>query len=577
MLARNARMTTMLLALGISTTPGGISSYHAFGDGTRVQETQKQTTEDRIVPTRKAHSQSEFRKPLPLLRLKESIPSPFSLGCDGNSLTIAGRYAMSMWDLSTGKRIQQRRNTEWWMYGVSADGKIAALRQSNEKIRILDTLTAKELCQLTGCDGFSVRGYLFTFSADNCLMASDSFNDKSYCIRFWDAATGKELPELVVPNNFACIALSPDRRMLALGYGTNGAELYDITARTKLRRVGVDRVPHPKDVGVLSTAPNRGVGVKSVVFSRDGKTLAVGDNDGNIHLYELATGTKRQHCGGETRSLFDYTAPWVAQMMFSRDGKTLVSLDRFYGETGDPKIHLWEVATGGEICALGREQSKVNTIALSPDDEKLASAGDDGTVVVWDLGSLVSGGRSKPVRLSGPEMEGQWADLMGMDVLKARSAVWTLVSASEQTVGFLQQRLLSPSAQPPISRWIMDLDRDDFARRNEAMAQLRNLGDSIEPELRQALGANSSLEFRRRAEKLLGELEFAKRGGAIISPARLCAIRSVEVLELIGNAEAKRLLASLSRGTPGIDLTQRAKEALERLATRPLPIIEPSK
>jgi hypothetical protein len=46
---------------------------------------------------------------------------------------------------------------------------------------------------------------------------------------------------------------------------------------------------------------------------------------------------------------------------------------------------------------------------------------------------------------------------------------------------------------------------------------------------------------------------------------RLRAYRAVEVLELIGTAEAKQLLRRLSAGAPGSVITLTAQQALRRL------------
>jgi hypothetical protein len=45
-------------------------------------------------------------------------------------------------------------------------------------------------------------------------------------------------------------------------------------------------------------------------------------------------------------------------------------------------------------------------------------------------------------------------------------------------------------------------------------------------------------------------------------------VRAVEVLERIGDAEARRLLEALARGEPEARLTKEARAAAERLARR---------
>ncbi len=54
-----------------------------------------------------------------------------------------------------------------------------------------------------------------------------------------------------------------------------------------------------------------------------------------------------------------------------------------------------------------------------------------------------------------------------------------------------------------------------------------------------------------------------------MSPEQLQMLRVMEVLEHIGTAEARQVLAGLAKGAPEARLTQEAKASLERLAKRP--------
>ena len=51
-------------------------------------------------------------------------------------------------------------------------------------------------------------------------------------------------------------------------------------------------------------------------------------------------------------------------------------------------------------------------------------------------------------------------------------------------------------------------------------------------------------------------------------PEVLHSLRAIEVLERIGTADARRILSSLSQGSPHARLTQEGKVALQRLAER---------
>jgi hypothetical protein len=52
------------------------------------------------------------------------------------------------------------------------------------------------------------------------------------------------------------------------------------------------------------------------------------------------------------------------------------------------------------------------------------------------------------------------------------------------------------------------------------------------------------------------------------SPQRLRQVRAVELLERIGTPESRKILENLAGGVPAAWLTQEAKAALARLATR---------
>ena len=65
-------------------------------------------------------------------------------------------------------------------------------------------------------------------------------------------------------------------------------------------------------------------------------------------------------------------------------------------------------------------------------------------------------------------------------------------------------------------------------------------------------------ELQRLLEKLQGPT---------LDPARLRAVRAVEVLEQIASPEAVALLRRLAEGAPHAGLTREAKAALARLAS----------
>jgi WD40 repeat protein len=94
-------------------------------------------------------------------------------------------------------------------------------------------------------------------------------------------------------------------------------------------------------------------GVYSVAFSPDGKTLASGNHDETIQLWDVKIGVVLRTLRGHTS--------WVRAVSFSPDGKTLASGSR------DRTIKLWDVKTGKELATLKGHPEGVNAVAFSPD------------------------------------------------------------------------------------------------------------------------------------------------------------------------------------------------------------------
>jgi hypothetical protein len=140
------------------------------------------------------------------------------------------------------------------------------------------------------------------------------------------------------------------------------------------------------------------------------------------------------------------------------------------------------------------------------------------------------------------------------------------IASPEQSVELIRRKL-PPAERAPRdgdpARWIADLDHDEFRRREEATEALRRLGPSAEAALCRALGAEPSAEKRRRLEELLEAVQ-----AEAFRPERVRPTRALEVLERIGTAEAKAVLAELAKGDPEAPLTQEAKATRKRLEER---------
>ena len=68
----------------------------------------------------------------------------------------------------------------------------------------------------------------------------------------------------------------------------------------------------------------------------------------------------------------------VESVAFSPDGQRLASA------SGDQTVKIWDSATGKELFALKGHAGWVKSVAFSPDGQRLASASNDQTVKIWD-------------------------------------------------------------------------------------------------------------------------------------------------------------------------------------------------
>ncbi|HEV3144001.1 MAG TPA: WD40 repeat domain-containing protein, partial [Gemmataceae bacterium] len=150
-----------------------------------------------------------------------------------------------------------------------------------------------------------------------------------------------------------------------------------------------------------------------VAFSPDGKTLAVGGSDKQIHLFDVATG-RHLRCFG---SHLDYV--WT--VAFSPDGKWIAS-----GGRADFPVRIWSIDGEEQKPCEGEHHGGITRIKFFKDGKKLIMSGGswDPTVRVWDF----------PNRKQLVEMKGHTDYIDAMDlasnerlaVTASRDGTWRL-------------------------------------------------------------------------------------------------------------------------------------------------------
>ena len=245
----------------------------------------------------------------------------------------------------------------------------------------------------------------------------------------------------------------------------------------------------------------------SFAYSADGRTLALGVSDGTINLFELDTRKLRYHLINGHRGA-------VSALVFTADGRRLVS-----GST-------------------------------------------DATALVWDLTGRL---KTKATAFTSSDIITFWNDLKSDDAARAYQAIRRFAGVPEQTLPLLDKNLVPISAPDgkALASYIADLGSEIFAKRNAAMNELTKLGELAEQALSLALDKAPTLETRNRIKQLLDRLPNIGTSGEPLRQAR-----AVEVLENIGNPQARQLLEKLAAGAPQANLTRDARATLERLRPR---------
>jgi WD40 repeat protein/beta-lactamase regulating signal transducer with metallopeptidase domain len=310
----------------------------------------------------------------------------------GKTLAAAGGNLIQLWEVATGKELHTIHGPGGGLGGLlfSPDGRTLVGRTQNGTLFLWSTETGKEIRQIKppprkadntivfavggGGGGADAPGLAFTPDG-KILAAAGTDNQQAKAVssvKLWDIATGQETLRIKAPGGVrvSAVAVSQDGKLLAFG-GGGAVHLCDLATGGK-------------EVRQLKVADG---GVPTLVFSPDGKTLAVRGRNQKLRVWETETGRELYQVseavpaprptGGLVFIAGGFTNPEARALAISPDSKQVAAAS---GST----VRIWDTATGRELPLLGGHRRTPTAITVARDGKTLLTWGADRVIRRWD-------------------------------------------------------------------------------------------------------------------------------------------------------------------------------------------------
>ncbi len=269
---------------------------------------------------------------------------------------------VSLWQIADGQRIALYQGHTNWTRSLAfnAEGTILASSSEDCTVRFWDIETGAQMAMLGPHTehfrgiSFSRDGQKFITGGDDCLVRI--YNLPQLLADRSPIATVEThcLQRLAGHRNWVFSAFySPDQTKLASTSTDGDVRIWDLATGECVQML------HHEHWVIWA------------IFSPDGQQLIVCGTSATIYVWDIATGTLLNTLTGHL--------DWVWSIALSADGQTLFST----GE--DRTIRMWNLATGTCLSAIRAHKDRIWTIALTPNGRQLISGSEDRSIKIWDV------------------------------------------------------------------------------------------------------------------------------------------------------------------------------------------------
>lgn len=265
-------------------------------------------------------------------------------------LSDSGKFEIIIWNATDGKIISHLTGHQSPIQNISFNrsGKQLVSADTKGEIRIWSLDSMKQTKFIDGHEWIST----VCFTPDSKFVLGEYSYDKK--VNIWDSQTGELVATLPVNLQIGSMAISPDGSKIALSC-YHKIQIWSLISKKEL--ISID---------------DNSLGGYEIVYSNDGKKLAIGLGSGEIKFFDTETLKLLTTLQGHFKP--------VLCVSFNKDNKYLIS------GSSDQMIKVWNLQTQKELKSLINEhKGTVKAVSFNPITNSFATTGEDKLIKIWKI------------------------------------------------------------------------------------------------------------------------------------------------------------------------------------------------